>query len=75
MVVGKREAGMSWKISEEIVEEVEEFMYLGVWVDRKLQGNIHFEKMTKIVEEWIGRVMWMIRVNGKVEVDRGRMVW
>ena len=36
MVVGKREGGMSWKIGEEIMEEVEEFNYLGVWFDRKL---------------------------------------
>ena len=36
MVMGKREAGVSWKIGEEIVEKVEEFKYLGVWVDRKL---------------------------------------
>ena len=34
MVVGKRKAGVSWKIGEEIVEEVEECKYLGVWVDR-----------------------------------------
>ncbi len=26
-------------------------------------------------EEWVGNVMWMPRVNGLVEVDRGRMVW
>ena len=36
MLVGKRESGMSWKIGEEIMEEVEEFKYLGVWFDRKL---------------------------------------
>ena len=30
MVVGKREAGVSWKIGEEIVEEVEKFKHLGV---------------------------------------------
>ena len=30
MVVGKREAGVSWKIGDEIVEEVEGFKYLGV---------------------------------------------
>ena len=35
MVVGKREGGMSWKIGEEIMEEVEEFKSLGVWFDRK----------------------------------------
>ena len=40
MVVGKREPGVSWKIGKEIVEEVEEFKYLGVWVDRKLRGNV-----------------------------------
>ena len=36
MIVGKREGGTSWKIGEEIMEEVEEFKYLGVWFDRKL---------------------------------------
>ena len=41
MVMGKREAGVSWKIGREIIEEVEEFKYLGVWLDRKLRGNIH----------------------------------
>ena len=30
IVVGKREGGTSWKIGEEIMEEVEEFKYLGV---------------------------------------------
>ena len=40
MVVGKREVGLSWKIGEEIVEDVEEFKYLGVWVDRKLRGDV-----------------------------------
>ena len=29
----------------------------------------------KKAEEWIGKVIWMSRVNGQVEVDRGRMVW
>ena len=33
MVVEKREVGVSWKIGEEIVEELK---YLGVWVNRKL---------------------------------------
>ena len=41
MVVGDREAGMGWKIGEEMVEEVEEFKYLGVWFDWKLEGNVH----------------------------------
>ena len=36
MVVGMKESGTSWKVGEEIMEEVEEFMYLGVWFDRKL---------------------------------------
>ena len=47
MVVGKREAGVSWKIGKEIVEEVEEFKYLRVWVDRKLRANIQLEKLAK----------------------------
>ncbi len=46
MVVEKREAGEGWKI-DEIVEEVEEFEYLGVLVDRKLRGNVQLERMEK----------------------------
>ena len=74
MVVGKREAGVSGKIGEEIVEEVEEFKYLAVWVDKMIRGNVQLE-MAKMAEDWIGRVTWMSRVNGQVEVERGRMVW
>ena len=70
MVVKKMEAGV-----EEIVEEVEECKYLGVWVDRKLQGNVQLEKTAKKAEEWIGKVTCMSRVNVQVEVDRGGMVW
>ena len=34
---------MSWKIGDNIMEEVEAFKYLGVWVDRKLRGNVQLE--------------------------------
>ena len=44
IVVRKSEAGVSWKIGEEIVEEVEEFKYLGVWVDRKPRGNVQLRR-------------------------------
>ena len=41
---------MSWKVGEEIMEEIEElryeFKYLDVTLNWKLQGNVHFVKMT-----------------------------
>ena len=74
MVVGKREGGTSWKIGEEIMEEVEEFKYLRVWFDRKLRGNVHLEKMANMAEEWVGNEIW-ISSEWTAEVDRGRMVW
>ena len=45
--MGKREAGVSWNYGKEIVEEAEEFKYLGVWVNRKLQSNVQLEEMAK----------------------------
>ena len=57
------------------MEEVEEFKSLSVWFDRKLRGKIHLEKMPNKAEDWVAKVMWMSRVNGQVEVYRGRMVW
>ena len=52
---GKREGGTSWKI-DEMMEEVKEFKYLGVMANK--------------AEEWVGKVMWMSRVNGQVKVGR-----
>ena len=52
MVVGKREGGMSWKIGEEVMEEVEEFKYLGVLFEKKLRDNVHLEKMANIAEKF-----------------------
>ena len=75
MVVWKREGGTSWKIGEEILEEVEEFKYLCVWFDRKLRCNVHLEKMASKAEEWVGKVIWMSRVNRQLEIDRQRVVW
>ena len=51
MVVGKMEGGTSWKIGEEIMEEVEEFKYLGVSFDRKLRSHVDLEKMANMAEE------------------------
>ena len=32
-------------------------------------------KRVNKAEEWVGKVMWMSRVNGQVGVDRGQMAW
>ena len=67
MVLEKRETGVSWLIDEEIVEEVEEFRYLGV--------KVQLEKMAKKkAEGWVGGVTWS-KVNGQVKVEKGRLVW
>ena len=58
LLVGKWEGETSWKIGEEIMEDVE-FKYMGVWFDRKLRGNVLLEKMANKAEEWIGKVIWM----------------
>ena len=49
-------------------------MYLRVWFGRKLRSNVHLEKMVNKAEEWVGKVIWLSRVNGHVGVDRGRIM-
>ena len=51
------------------------FKYLGVWFDRGMRGNVQLEKMKEKAEEWAGKVEWMSRKDGQIEVDRGRLVW
>ena len=57
------------------MDEVDEFKYMGVWFDRKLRGDVYLENMVNKAEKWAGKVMWMSRIKGQMEIDRGRMVW
>ena len=63
IVVG-RSGGESWSISREVMEEVEAFKYLGIWLNRKMRGNVQMERMRKKAAEWAGRMEWMSCVNG-----------
>ena len=40
-----------------------------------MKGNVHLMKMVEKAEEQVGQVEWMARVNGDMEVERGRMAW
>ena len=66
MVVGAS-SEESWAISGEQMEEVVAFKYLGVWLDRKMRGNVQMERMREKAEEWAGKMEWMSRVNGQIE--------
>ena len=43
MMVGKVVEG--GRFNEEKIENVEVFIYLGVWFDRGMRGNVHLEKI------------------------------
>ena len=36
---------------------------------------MQLEKMKEKAEEWAGKVEWMSRKDGQIEVERGRLVW
>ena len=75
MVVGTSSGGSSWRINGQEMEEVKVFKYLGLWFDRGMRGNVQVEKMAEKAEEWAGKMEWMSRKDGQVEVERGRLVW
>ena len=75
LVVGEKCDQGNLNINSKEMEEVESFKYLGVWFDRWMRGNMHLMKMVEKAEEWVGKVEWMARVNGDMEVERGRMAW
>ena len=72
MVIGAN-SEESWTIRGEQMEEVIAFKYLGVWLDRKMRGNVQMERMREKAEEWVGKTEWMSRVNGQIAVERGRV--
>ncbi len=75
IVVRKGGRGLKLYIDGEELEVVEAFRYLGVWVDEKLRVNVYLEEIKVKAEKWIGKFVWMSKVNGKMEVDRDRMPW
>ena len=40
-----------------------------------MRGNVHLEKMSEKAEKWGARIGSMSRVNGEMEVDRGRLIY
>ena len=77
MVIGRMAENMDLTMDGEVLEEVEAFKYLGVWFDKKLKGNIQLVREDEGEGRRVGRegVEWMSKVDGQVEVDRGRLVW
>ena len=57
MVVGAN-SEESWTISGEQMEVIA-FKYRGVWLDRKMRGNVKMERMREKAEEWVGKMEWM----------------
>ena len=39
-----------------------------------MNGNVHLEKMREKAQKWGARIGCMSRVNGEMEVDRGRLI-
>ena len=63
------------RFNEEKIENVEIFRYLGVWFDRGMRGNVHLGKIREKAEKWGIGIGCMSRVKGKMEVDRGRLIY
>ena len=42
---------------------------------KKLRGNVHLEEFKVKAKERIGKVVYISKVNVKIQVDRGRKVW
>ena len=40
-----------------------------------MRRYVHLEKMREKAEKWEARIGCMSRVNGEIEVDRGRFIW
>ena len=61
MVVGKRiNNNSTWKLGDESIEEVNEYKYLGYFVNRTLKSNFHICKILK--EKADKQLNYMIRV-------------
>ena len=78
MMVGGKGSGGEWKVNE---GRMEVFKYLGVWFDRWYERKCTFGEEGKWLEEMGGgggglaRIGCISRVNGAMEVDRGRLIW
>ena len=55
--------------------ELKSLQVSGVWFDRGIRGNVHLEKNMEKAEKWEVRIGCMSRVNGEMELDRGRLIW
>ena len=45
LVVGKKKSGKLWRLGTEEIKEVNEFKYLGVWINRQATGHNHINHL------------------------------
>ena len=45
LVVGKTKSGKLWRLGTEEIKEVNEYMYLGVWINRQATGHNHISHL------------------------------
>ena len=41
LVVGQKKSGKLWALGKEGIKEVDEYKYLGVWINRQVTGHNH----------------------------------
>ena len=74
-MVGGKYSGGEWKINEERMENLEIFKFLGMWFGKGIRGNVHLEKLREKLRNGVWtRIGCMSRVNGEMEVDRGKLI-
>ncbi len=75
LVVGQRKQKRWWKLGKENILEVDEYKYLGVWLNRQANGLNHvrhlIEKTSSLHAIVRGAKFW----QGEEDVEAGAVVW
>ena len=75
LVVGKKKSGKLWRLGTEEIKEVNEYKYLGVWINRQATGHNHInhleEKAMGLHNLARGAKFW----RGDEDIQAGLTMW
>ena len=65
LVVGQKKRGKLWRLGKEGIKEVEDYKYLGVWINRQVNGHNHVNHLE-------GKAFGLVKLSQGREVLEGR---
>ena len=75
LVVGQKKQQRRWRLGKDKIDEVDEYKYLGVWINRQANGHTHVKHLQEKAAKLHGLARKAKFWRGAEDVEAGVVMW